>query len=83
MRRTHRNFMAPEDIKRLLSNKILCFTVRSLGQASTYFSICIYFFILKINKEISNAYENEYKRKKYAFILSEFIFTIFTLRIEI
>lgn len=64
MRRTHRNFMAPEDIKRLLSNKLLCFTVRSLGQASTYFSICIYFFILKINKEISNAYENEYKRKK-------------------
>lgn len=53
MRRTHRNFMAPEDIKRVLSNKLLCFTVRSLGQASTYFSICIYVFVLKINKEIS------------------------------
>lgn len=44
MRRTHRNFMAPEDIKRLLSNKLLCFTVRSLGQASTYFSILYIFY---------------------------------------
>lgn len=64
MRRTHRNFMAPEDIKRLLSNKLLCFTVRSLGQASTYFSIYIYAFILKINKEISNAYMKMNTREK-------------------
>lgn len=50
-----------------------------IGISKYIFLICIYVFILKINNEISNVYENEYKRKKYVFILSEFILIIFIL----